>query len=60
MFTMQINYMVVENVKFTLEQDRKAQKGRYNSTLYLGARWRWWLIPHPDRFTPRKDMVSIV
>jgi len=33
MFTRQINYMVVENVKFTLKQARKAQRGRYGSTL---------------------------
>jgi hypothetical protein len=33
MFTMQINYMVVENIKFILKQARKAHRGRYSSTL---------------------------
>jgi hypothetical protein len=30
---MHINYKVVENVKFTLKQARKAQRGRYSSAL---------------------------
>jgi len=49
-------------VKFTLEQATKVQRGSRGLALLFnfGARWGEWSTPRPGRFTPEKDAVSIV
>ena len=52
------------NVKLTLEQARKAQRGGAQVQQYsffnFGARWSGWSTPRPGCFTPGKDPVPIV
>jgi hypothetical protein len=45
-------------VKFTLQQETKAQRDRVDGVQYsffnLSARWGGWSTPRPGRFTPGK------
>jgi hypothetical protein len=50
-------------LELVLEQVTESQmgsRGKLYSFLNLGARWGGWSTPHPDRFTPGKDPVTIV
>jgi len=45
---------VTGEVKFTIDQTRKAQRGRRFLALNFGVRWGGWLKQRPGRFNPGK------